>query len=89
LDLSRPPYRVVLEEARRINRESFVSFKGNRYSVPYKYAGMECKVRIIENMLRVLVNGMVVAEHLVLTGSGQTSREQGAFQGIVIVGDER
>lgn len=83
LDLSRPAYRVVLEEVRRINRESFVSFKGNRYSVPYKYAGMECKVRIIENTLQVLVNGTVVSEHLVLTGSGQTSRDREHFTGLL------
>jgi hypothetical protein len=73
----------VVEEVRRINRESFVSFKGNRYSVPYKYAGMECRVRVIENTLQILVNGTVVAEHLVLMGSGQTSRDREHFKGLL------
>jgi len=83
MDLSRPPYRVVVEEVRRINRESFVSFKGNRYSVPYKYAGMECKIQLIEDALQILVNGTVIAEHMVLTGSGQTSRNKEHFKGLL------
>jgi transposase len=83
LDLSRPPYRVVVEELRRISRECFVSFKGNRYSVPYKYAGMQSKIRVVEDELHVLVNGSLIASHVLLPGSGQTSREKEHFRGLL------
>jgi hypothetical protein len=83
LDLSRPPYRVVVEELRRISRESFVSYKGNRYSAPYKYAGMQSKIRVADDMLQIVVNGSVVATHWLLPGSGQTSREKEHFKGLL------
>jgi transposase len=83
LDLSRPAYRVVLEEGRRVSRESFVSFRSNRYSVPFQYAGLDSKVRVIEDELQILVNGVVVAKHLLLDGSARTSRDKEHFKGLL------
>lgn len=83
LDLSRPPYRVFVEEDRRIGRESFISYKGNRYSVPYQYAGMQGKIRAADDELQIVVNGSIVATHTLLPGSGQTSREKAHFKGLL------
>ena len=34
-----PEYRVKLNEMRKVSRDCYVSYKGNRYSVTWKYAG--------------------------------------------------
>jgi len=33
-----PAYRLRREEYRKISREAYISYLGNRYSVPYRYA---------------------------------------------------
>ena len=39
-------YQIVREEGRKISRDCFVSYQGNKYSVPYQYAGRSATVRI-------------------------------------------
>ena len=39
-----PPYMTRTKESRKIRRDCYVSYRGNRYSVPWIYAGRECKV---------------------------------------------
>lgn len=73
----------MVEEPRRISRESCVSFKACRYSVPYKYAGMGSMLRIADEEFRILVNGAVVARHPLLQGTGRTSREKEYFKGLL------
>ena len=48
-----PPYMERREEARKVSRECYVSYKGNRYSVPWKYAGREC--RVVEESGKVMI----------------------------------
>src|SRR5659263_556659 len=36
-----PEYLVIREEARKISRECFISYLGNMYSAPYRFAGRE------------------------------------------------
>lgn len=38
-----PAYRLRREEYRKISREAYISYLGNRYSVPYRYAGRELR----------------------------------------------
>ena len=42
---NRAPYPFVVEVVRRVSRDAFVSYKANRYSVPWQQAGKEVVVR--------------------------------------------
>jgi Mu transposase-like protein len=37
----RPPHPYLEDEQRKVARDAYVSWKGNRYSVPWHYAGKE------------------------------------------------
>lgn len=78
-----PPYHVVVEESRKISRESFVSFKGNQYSVPYRYAGRNALLRVDDGVLEVLVGGEEVCRHEIVSGSGRVSKDREHFKGLL------
>ena len=66
-------YSIRIEEIRKISRDCYVSYKGNRYSVPWVHAGRAA--RIIEaSTLKMQVDSKIVAEHDILPGSGRISR---------------
>jgi hypothetical protein len=44
---------------------------------------MQSKIRVVEDELHVLVNGSLIASHVLLPGSGQTSREKEHFRGLL------
>ncbi len=78
-----PEYLVIREETRKISRDCFISYLGNKYSVPYKYAGREATLQIFEGKLRVIVGGEQVCEHEILTGSGRESKNKEHFRGLL------
>ena len=43
-----PPYKVVQKETRKVSRDCYISFLGNKYSVPYRYAGRTAELQIFE-----------------------------------------
>jgi hypothetical protein len=57
--------------------------KGNRYSVPWKYAGRECNVIEESSMLRIEIDSNVVADHSILSGTGRISRKKEHFDGLL------
>ena len=59
----RPPYQLVLKEFRRIDRECFLSFEGNRYSAPWRLAGREAELQVHKEVVKVLVDHVEVAQH--------------------------
>jgi hypothetical protein len=48
-----PPYRLRREERRKISREAYISYRGNRYSVPYRYAGREAVLELHDDQMTV------------------------------------
>ena len=56
------PY--AAEESRKVSRDAFVSFRGNRYSVPWRVAGQEVLVREQEGQLLIHRGGERLAVHL-------------------------
>ncbi len=77
------PYVSRNKESRKVSRECYVSYKGNRYSVPWKYAGRECNVVEESSMLRIEVDSNAVAEHTILSGTGRISRNKDHFIGLL------
>lgn len=78
-----PAYLVIREEARKISRDCFISYLGNKYSVPYRFAGREATLQIFDSKFRVIVGGEQVCEHEILAGSGRVSRVKEHFKGLL------
>ena len=79
----RPAYVPHVTDTRRVSRDCYVSYLGNRYSVPWRHAGRESTVTESDGKLSVTVDGTVVAQHEVLQGSGRISRNSGHFEGLL------
>jgi transposase len=78
-----PEYLVIREEARKISRDCFISYLGNKYSVPYRFAGREATLQIFDGKFRVIVGGKQVCEHEILAGSCRVSRIKDHFKGLL------
>ncbi len=75
-------YPIRLEEIRKISRDCYISYKGNRYSVPWVHAGRVARV-IESSTLKIQVDSHIIAEHDILPGSGRTSRKKEHFEGLL------
>jgi len=78
-----PPYHNIREVTRKISQDSFVSYLGNRYSVPYRYAGRTSKLQITESTFSVFVGSETVCTHEVLPGHDNVVRDKSHFQGLL------
>ncbi len=67
-------YVIVREEKRKISKDCFISYLGNMYSVPYRFAGREAILQIIGSKFKVIVGGEQICEHEVLAGKARISR---------------
>jgi len=78
-----PGYMTRSELTRKVSRDCFVSYKGNRYSVPWKYAGRECSVIEESSSVRIQIDSETVSEHEILSGTGRISRKKEHFEGLL------
>lgn len=78
-----PTYIVNRECIRKISRDAYLSFNGNRYSVPYRFAGRESRVQIGNNRIKVYVGSELICEHEIITGSGRICRDKEHFSGLL------
>ncbi len=78
-----PAYMTRKEEIRKVSRDCYISYKGNRYSVPWKYSGRECRIVEESSILKIEIDSSIVAEHGILTGTGRTSRKKEHFEGLL------
>ncbi|MCZ7401057.1 MAG: IS21 family transposase [Candidatus Methanoperedens sp.] len=78
-----PEYHVIREETRTISRDCFISYIGNQYSVPYRFAGREATLTISNGKFSVIVGGEAICEHEILSGSGRVSRVKEHFKGLM------
>jgi transposase len=77
-----PEYSVHLNELRKVSRDCYVSYEGNRYSVPWKYAGREAMVTKTDRII-IKIDNEIVAEHSILEGTGRISRNKEHFVGLL------
>lgn len=77
-----PGYFTRKEESRKVSRDCYVSWNGNRYSVPWIYAGKEALVTE-ESTLRIQVGSRIIAEHEILQGTGRISHVKEHFEGLL------
>ena len=77
-----PEYSFSIREERKVSRECYVHWKGNRYSVHWKHAGRIAQCREESGLLRISV-GDDLCEHEILPGSGRSSRKKEHFEGLL------
>ena len=77
-----PGYFTRKEESRNVSRDCYISWKGNRYSVPWVYAGREALVTE-ESTLKIQVDSRIIADHDILQGTGRISRVKEHFDGLL------
>jgi transposase len=80
--LDRPPYQIVQRFSRKVSRDCFVCFLGNKYSVPWKHATREATVLVHDDKMRVEVGGELACEHEVRAGPGHVVRVKEHFAGL-------
>jgi hypothetical protein len=78
-----PPYHNFQEESRKISRDSYVSYLGNRYSVPYRFAGRDCLLQISDKTFNIVVGREVICTHEIHQGHGRVSRNKEHFKGLL------
>ena len=78
-----PSYMTRNEQIRKVSRDCYISYKGNRYSVPWKYSGRECRIVEESSTIKIEIDSSIVAEHGILTGSGRISRKKEHFEGLL------
>jgi len=78
-----PPYKVVHKENRKVSKDCYISFLGNKYSVPYRFAGRIVELQIFEEKFEVYVDYEKICEHEVLPGNCRVIRKKEHFQGLL------
>jgi len=77
-----PEFRFRITEERKVSSDCYVSYKGNRYSVPWKYAGRIATVSEEGSILNIVI-GEDTYEHEILQGTGRISRKEEHFEGLL------
>jgi len=68
---------------RKVSPECYVHYQGNRYSVPYKYAGYNVELKITDTELIVYYGKDKICSHELLFGLNKQSREKEHFKGLL------
>ena len=78
-----PPYVVRREEVRKVTRDGYVSYQGNRYSVPYQYAGRSVVLEIQGDRMTIRLGSECLWSHGVVPGRFRRVREKEHFKGLL------
>jgi hypothetical protein len=86
----RAAFPYAAQETRTVSRDAYVSFRGNRYSVPWRVAGQEVLLREADSQLLVYRGGERLAVHLLCSpGTHQTVTVAAHHEGIPLDVSER
>lgn len=79
-----PAYETSYLEDRRVAKDCTLSYRGNRYSVPYQYAGKTVMVRepVAGGRIEIYRDTTVIAEHRLAAGRGGMILDQTHYQGL-------
>jgi transposase len=69
----RLPFPHQPQVARRVSRDAYVSYRGNRYSVPWEAVGQEVWVREVGGQLEIQCGGERLAQHALCAGQHQVA----------------
>ena len=77
------PFKVVKMETRKVSKDCYVSYLGNKYSVPYKFAGRPAELHISDGKFQVYIDNESICEHEILSGNCRVIRKKEHFQGLL------
>ena len=83
-----PPYVMRREEVRKVTRDGYVSYQGNRYSVPYQYAGRSVVLEIQDDRMIIRLGSECLCSHVVVPGRSRVVREKEHFKGLLALAME-
>lgn len=78
-----PPYQIVLYETRKVSRDSFVSYLGNKYSVPYHFSNREVTLKISQDSFIVIYNNEEICCHEIASGKNRRIHTKEHFTGLL------
>ena len=81
---TKPLYSIQQWELREVSKDCLISYKGNQYSTPYRFACQRVKVRETnEAILEIYDEYECVARHPMVEGKHQITMDQAHYQGLV------
>jgi len=86
---SRAPYPLLPTQLRKVARDAYVSYRANRYSVPWQAAGQEVSLREVDGYLEILRDQQRLARHPLCAGRHQVITLPGHHAGLPLTGDRR
>lgn len=84
-----PAYQVRREEPRKISNDCYVSYRGNRYSVPYQFAGREAILEVDESQITIRVGSEIIGTHDIVPGHCRVIRKKEHFKGLLSIAMNR
>src|SRR5216683_1716268 len=79
-----PDYDTSYMEDRRVAKDCMLSYRGNRYSVPFRYAGKTVLVRepVTGGRIEIYSDIKVIAEHCLAEGRGVMVSDPAHYEGL-------
>ncbi|MBN2111168.1 MAG: IS21 family transposase [Methanosarcinaceae archaeon] len=81
--LNQHPYRMIRKEKRKVSRDCYVSYLGNKYSVPYRFAGRNSEIHVDGGKLQVYIDNEQVCKHEIIPGNSRVVRNKEHFAGLL------
>ena len=81
--ISIAPYVVRREEVRKVTRDGYVSYQGNRYSVPFHHAGQSVLLEIQGDRMSVRLGSEYLCSHVIVPGRSRVVRVKEHFKGLL------
>lgn len=78
----RPPYQIILTEYRKISRDCYISYRSNKYSVPWRHAGRRAKLLINNDRMEIEIDGETICTHEIIDGQHRLIKEKEHFAGL-------
>lgn len=80
---TKPLYSIQQWELREVSKDCLISYKGNQYSVPYRFACQRMKVRETnEGMVEIYDEYECVARHPLVEGKHQMVMDKAHYHGL-------
>ena len=76
-------YHVVITEKRKVTNDSYISYLGNKYSVPYHFANRYVTLKISNGTFKVYFSNEMICEHTIVTGKDRRIRIKEHFTGLL------
>jgi transposase len=79
----KPLFPTCRWETREVSRDCFVSYRGKKYSVPYRYAGQIVKVKeTLDHHIGIYDEHECIAKHPILTGKATVHVQMEHYEGL-------